>query len=59
MLLYVSVIGAVGDLMLIAFLFLEHAITELLWKDVPINSLSPVFNPAIPAICVLGGWVPV
>ena len=48
-------IGAVGAVMLIVFLFLEHAITNLLWNDVPIDSLSPVFNPAILAICVLGG----
>ena len=55
LLLYVSVIGAVGAIMLIVFLFLEHEITALLWGDISTDSLSPVFNPAILAICVLGG----
>jgi hypothetical protein len=42
--------------MMIAFIFLENALTATLWKDIPVESLSPVFNPVIMVICVTAGY---
>jgi len=55
LLLFVSLIGIIGALMMIAFIFLQDALTALLWKDIPVDSLTPVFNPTILVICVAGG----
>jgi H+/Cl- antiporter ClcA len=55
LLLVVSLIGVLGALMMFAFFFLEDVIAAFLWNGIPIDSLSPVFNPLILAICVLGG----
>jgi len=55
LLLFVSVIGALGALMMIVFFFLEDSLITLLWKGISVDSLSPVFNPWILVICVLGG----
>jgi H+/Cl- antiporter ClcA len=55
LLIFVSLIGVLGALMMIAFFFLEDALTDLLWKGIPVYSLTPVFNPWILVICVLGG----
>ncbi len=55
LLLFVSVIGAIGALMMIAFFFLEETLIAIIWKDIPIYSLTPVFNPWILVICVIGG----
>ncbi len=55
LLLFVSVIGAIGALMMILFFFLEDTLTGLIWNGIPVDSLTPVFNPWIPVICVLGG----
>ena len=54
LLLFVSLIGIIGALMMIAFIFLEDALTAVLWKDIPVDSLTPVFNPLILLICVAG-----
>ncbi len=55
LLLFVSVIGAIGALMMIVFFFLEDTFTELVWNGIPVDSLTPVFNPWILVICILGG----
>ena len=55
LLLFVSVIGAIGALMMIAFFLLEETLIAIIWKDIPIYSLTPVFNPWILVICVIGG----
>ena len=55
LLLFVSLIGIIGALMMIAFIFLQDALTAILWKDIPVDSLTPVFNPLILVICVAGG----
>jgi H+/Cl- antiporter ClcA len=55
LLLFVSVIGAIGALMMIAFFFLEDTLIAFIWNDIPVDSLTPVFNPWILVICVLGG----
>ncbi|MCE5299237.1 MAG: chloride channel protein [Methanoregulaceae archaeon] len=55
LLLFVSVIGAIGALMMIVFFFLEDLFTAIVWNDIPVDSLSPVFNPWILVICILGG----
>jgi H+/Cl- antiporter ClcA len=55
LLLFVSVIGAIGALMMIAFLFLQDSLTAIVWNDIPVDSLSPVFNPLILVICGIGG----
>jgi H+/Cl- antiporter ClcA len=55
LLLFVSVIGAIGALMMIAFFFLEDTLIAIVWEDIPIYSLAPVFNPWILVICVIGG----
>jgi H+/Cl- antiporter ClcA len=55
LLIFVSLIGVLGALMMIAFFFLEDALTDLLWKGIPVDSLTPVFSPWILVICVLGG----
>jgi H+/Cl- antiporter ClcA len=55
LLLFVSLIGALGALMMIAFFFLEDTFVSIIWNDIPVDSLSPVLNPLILVICVLGG----
>jgi H+/Cl- antiporter ClcA len=55
LLLFVSLIGVLGALMMFAFFFLEDIIAAFLWNGIPIDSLSPVFNPMILVICLLGG----
>jgi len=55
LLLFVSIIGIIGALMMIAFVFLQDCMTSILWKDIPVDSLAPVFNPWILVICVVGG----
>jgi H+/Cl- antiporter ClcA len=55
LLLFVSVIGAIGALMVIAFYLLEDTLIAIIWKDIPVDSLTPVFNPWILVICVSGG----
>ena len=55
LLLFVSVIGAIGALMMIAFFLLEDTLIAIIWKDIPVDSLTPVFNPWILVICVTGG----
>ncbi|MDD1696431.1 MAG: chloride channel protein, partial [Methanoregula sp.] len=41
--------------LMIVFLFLEDILAGFLWKDIPVDSLTPVFNPWILVICILGG----
>ncbi len=55
LLLIVSLIGVLGALMMFVFFFLEDIIAAFLWDGIPTDSLSPVFNPAILVICVIGG----
>ncbi len=55
LLLFVSLIGVFGALMMFLFFFLEDIIAAFLWNGIPIESLSPVFNPLILLICILGG----
>ncbi len=55
LLIYVSIVGVIGAILMIAFFFLEDAITGFLWNGIPVYSLSPVFNPWILVICVTGG----
>jgi len=55
LLLFVSVIGAIGALMMIAFFLIEDTLIAIIWKDIPVDSLTPVFNPWILVICVTGG----
>jgi H+/Cl- antiporter ClcA len=55
LLLYVSLVGIIGTLVMIAFIFLEDTFRGFLWKDMPVDSLTPVFNPWILLICILGG----
>lgn len=55
LLLFVSIIGAIGALMMIVFFFLEDIFIAVIWNDIPVNSLTPIFNPWILIICVLGG----
>ena len=45
LLLFVSIVGIIGALMMIVFFFLEDFFTALLWNDIPIESLPPVSNP--------------
>jgi H+/Cl- antiporter ClcA len=55
LLLFVSLIGVIGALMMIVFVFLQDSLIAILWKDIPVDSLTPVFNPLILVICVSGG----
>ncbi|MEI6294135.1 MAG: hypothetical protein WCP36_10650, partial [Methanomicrobiales archaeon] len=55
LLIFVSIVGVIGALLMIAFFFLEDLITGFLWNGIPVYSLSPVFNPWILVICVIGG----
>jgi H+/Cl- antiporter ClcA len=55
LLLFVSIIGAIGALMMIVFFFLEDTLVAIIWKDIPVDSISPIFDPFILVICVLGG----
>jgi H+/Cl- antiporter ClcA len=55
LLVFVSIVGVIGALLMVAFFFLEDLITGFLWSGIPVYSLSPVFNPLILVICILGG----
>jgi H+/Cl- antiporter ClcA len=55
LLIFSSMIGAFGALLMFAFFFLEDSIVARLWGGIPLRSLSPVFDPWILVICVLGG----
>jgi H+/Cl- antiporter ClcA len=55
LLIFVALIGVIGALMMIVFFFLENIFTAIVWNDIPIESLSPVFNPWILVICIIGG----
>lgn len=55
LLLFVSVVGAIGGLIMFVFLFLEDTLTDILWGGIPLHSLSPVFSPLIFGICLIGG----
>jgi H+/Cl- antiporter ClcA len=55
LLLFVSLIGGIGALMMIAFFFLQDYLTGIIWKDIPVGSLAPVFDPRILVICLFGG----
>ncbi|RPJ02521.1 MAG: chloride channel protein [Deltaproteobacteria bacterium] len=55
LLVFVSIVGVTGALLMIAFFFLENVITGFLWNGIPMYSLSPVFNPWILIICTIGG----
>ena len=55
LLLFVSLIGVIGALMMIAFFFLQDYLTGIIWKDIPVGSLAPVFDPRILVICLFGG----
>jgi len=55
LLLFVSGIGVISALIMILFFFLQNAFTNLIWKGIYADSLSPVFNPWIMLICILGG----
>jgi len=55
LLLFVSVVGAIGALLMIVFFLLEDMLIALIWNGIPVDSLSPVFNPIIIVICVAGG----
>jgi H+/Cl- antiporter ClcA len=55
LLIFVSLVGVVGALMMILFFFLEDLLIGVIWKDIPVDSLTPVFNPWILVICLVGG----
>ena len=55
LLLFVALIGIIGALMMIVFMVLEDFLTATLWNGIPVDSLTPVFNPVILVICVAGG----
>ena len=52
LLLFVALIGIIGALMMIVFMVLEDFLTATLWNGIPVDSLTPVFNPVILVICV-------
>ncbi len=55
LLLFVSLLGVIGALLMVLFFFLEDLLTGLIWRDIPVGSLTPVFNPWILVIGVAGG----
>ncbi len=55
LLLFVSIVGIIGSLMMVLFFFLEDLLTGLIWGDIPVASLTPVFNPWILVIGIAGG----
>jgi H+/Cl- antiporter ClcA len=55
LLIFVSLVGVVGALTMILFFFLEDLLIGVIWKDIPVDSLTPVFNPWILVICLVGG----
>ncbi|MDD1716922.1 MAG: chloride channel protein, partial [Methanoregulaceae archaeon] len=55
LLLFVAIVGVVGALLFIVFFAIQEFFTALLWNGIAISSLSPVFNPIIMVISVLGG----
>ena len=58
LLLFVSFIGIIGALMMIAFVFLQESLTAILWKDIPVDSF-PRFLILLSWLSVLpAGWVP-
>jgi H+/Cl- antiporter ClcA len=56
-LLLVTILGAVGALFMVLFFFLEDTFTALVWQDISLDSLVPVFDPRIPVICITGGLI--
>lgn len=57
LLLFVSLLGAIGALMMLLFFFLEDTLIRLLWGGIDTNSFDPIFSPWIPVICITGGLV--
>ncbi|HPM61988.1 MAG TPA: hypothetical protein PK955_05880, partial [Methanoregulaceae archaeon] len=55
LLLFVSLVGVIGALLMVLFFFLEDLLTGLIWGDIPVASLTPVFNPWILVIGIIGG----
>jgi len=55
LLVFVGIVGMVGAVLMFVFFFLEDMFTDLLWAGIPTNSFSPVFDPRILVICLLGG----
>jgi len=55
LLLFVAIVGVVGALLFIGFFAIQEFFTALLWNGIATSSLSPVFNPLIMVISVLGG----
>jgi H+/Cl- antiporter ClcA len=55
LLLFVTIIGGIGALMMVVFFFLQDTLIAFLWDGIPVDSLTPVFNPLILIICVAGG----
>jgi H+/Cl- antiporter ClcA len=55
LLIFVSIIGVIGALLMVAFFFLQDLLTGLLWSGIPVDSLSPVFDIRILVICIIGG----
>lgn len=55
LLLFVSLIGVIGALLMIIFFIIEEFLTGFIWNGIPVASLTPVFNPWILVICVAGG----
>ena len=55
LLLFVALVGIIGALMMIVFVILEDVLTATLWNGIPVDSLTPLFNPMILVICVAGG----
>ena len=56
-LLLVAILGAIGALFMVLFFFLEDTFTALIWQDLSLDSLVPVFDPRIPVICITGGLI--
>jgi len=57
LLLLVACVGGIGALLMVVFIFLQDAITHILWAGIPTLSVTPVLNPWILVICMLGGLV--
>lgn len=55
LLLLVTILGAVGALLMVVFFLLEDTFTALVWQDISLDSLTPVFDPRILFICAAGG----
>ena len=42
LLLFVSIVGIIGSLMMVLFFFLEDLLTGLIWGDIPVASLKRI-----------------